>query len=164
MIFLTVGTEKYPFDRVVEEVDRLAGLGLLGGEELFVQTGSCTYEPKHGKSQERLSYGEMVETVREARLVIAHGGAGSFMLCRQFGTPLIAVPRLHRLQENLDDHQVLFCQRLAEQGLLTAVEDMKDMEGAVAAALAGDGQSSNDRERTRLIEALRETTSQWGLV
>lgn len=163
MIFLTVGTEKYPFDRVVEEVDRLAGGGALGEEELFVQTGSCTYQPRHGRFQERLSYGEMVDTVGQARLVIAHGGAGSFMLCRQLGTPLIAVPRLHRLQENLDDHQVLFCQRLAEQGLLIAVEDMADMEAAIQQALKDGAETANDHERERLVEALRQTTSQWGL-
>lgn len=163
MIFVTVGTEKYPFERVVAEVDRLAGAGAFGDREVLIQTGSTALVPQHARHQPRLSYGEMVETVARAEVVVAHGGAGSFMLCRQQATPLIAVPRLHRLGENLDDHQVLFCRRLDQLGLLTAVEDVVGLEAAIRDALDHRPDAEATVERDRLVEALEETTSSWGL-
>lgn len=156
MIFVTVGTERHPFDRLVAEMDRIAASGVLGGEEVLIQTGASLHAPAAASSVPFLTYGETVEKVRAARLVIAHGGAGSFMVCRRHRVPLIMVPRLKRHGENVDDHQVLFCRRLAGLGLLTAVEDVAELAPAVLRALGAARAADDARAGGRLIRALRE--------
>ena len=46
MTFVTLGTQNFPFDRLLELVDRLIGDGILHGE-VFAQSGCSTYAPKH---------------------------------------------------------------------------------------------------------------------
>ena len=45
MIFVTVGSQKFPFDRLVQRVDELAGEGIIR-EEVIIQTGACRYRPQ----------------------------------------------------------------------------------------------------------------------
>ena len=46
MIFVTVGTHEQPFNRLIECVDQLKGSGKIE-EDVVIQTGFSTYEPKH---------------------------------------------------------------------------------------------------------------------
>ena len=39
MIFVTVGSQKFPFDRLVRKVDQMVREGLIH-EEVFIQTGA----------------------------------------------------------------------------------------------------------------------------
>jgi len=161
MIFVTTGTEKHPFDRMVAEVDRLAAGDGFDGAEVLVQTGSSDFQPQHCRTVKLLSYGEMVEQVRAARLVIAHGGAGSFMLCRQFHTPLIMIPRLRRMGENVDDHQVLFCRRLAGLGHMQVVEEVAELGASVRRALDTPREAAGSRAGTQLAADLAELARTW---
>ena len=45
MIFVTVGTHEQQFNRLVECVDQMKQKGLLE-DEVIIQTGFSTYEPK----------------------------------------------------------------------------------------------------------------------
>ena len=45
MIFVTLGSQKFPFDRLLQELDRLIEAGVIA-EPVFAQTGYCTYAPK----------------------------------------------------------------------------------------------------------------------
>ena len=50
MIFVTVGTHEQPFNRLVEYIDQLKENGTIS-EEVIIQTGFSTYEPKHCRWQ-----------------------------------------------------------------------------------------------------------------
>ena len=58
MIFVIHGTEAFPFDRLAKEIDALKADGTLA-DEVFMQLGSCTYEPTHCAFERYLSFGEM---------------------------------------------------------------------------------------------------------
>ena len=45
MIFVTVGSRNYPFDRLFKKIDDLYEEGILT-EPMFAQTGTSTYDPK----------------------------------------------------------------------------------------------------------------------
>jgi UDP-N-acetylglucosamine transferase subunit ALG13 len=56
MIFVTVGTDHHPFDRLIKTVDELKSQGVIS-EDVFIQTGSSVYLPDHcylGNSMARL--------------------------------------------------------------------------------------------------------------
>lgn len=92
MIFVTVGTHEQPFNRLIEYIDNLKRDGIIT-EEVIMQTGFSTYEPKYCVWSKLLPYKEMVQNVADARIVITHGGPASFVMPLQIGKTPIVVPR-----------------------------------------------------------------------
>ena len=78
MIFVTVGTHEQPFNRLIEEVDRLKGEGIIE-DEVIIQRGYSTYVPKYCKYYDLISYEEMDKYIHDANIVITHGGPASFL-------------------------------------------------------------------------------------
>ena len=53
LIFVTVGSRNYPFDRLFIKLDELFDKGILKGE-IFAQIGTSKYKPKNYKYKERI--------------------------------------------------------------------------------------------------------------
>ena len=124
MIFVTVGTHEQPFNRLVEYIDGLKKDGTIA-EEVIIQTGYSTYEPKYCKWQKLFPYQKMIKLVDEARIIITHGGPSSFIMPLQMGKTPIVVPRKHEFNEHVNDHQVSFSKAVAERlGTIIVVEDI----------------------------------------
>ena len=116
MIFVTLGTQAYPFDRLLR--------GLEGvGEELVVQGGPSTFRLPGATWHDYLEYEPLLDLIRRARVVVSHAGIGTVMTVVAEGKRPVVVPRLYRYGEAVDDHQVPIARRLAEVGLVTLVED-----------------------------------------
>lgn len=128
MIFVTVGTHEQPFNRLIEEVDRLKGAGEIE-DEVIIQRGYSTYKPKHCLSYDMLSYEDMEKYMREARIIITHGGPASFIAPLSLGKIPIVVPRQAKYHEHVNDHQLEFCRQVAERmNNIILVEDVKILE------------------------------------
>ena len=74
MIFVTVGTHEQPFNRLIQKVDELKKDGTIQ-DDVIIQTGFSTYEPKYCQWSKLIPYQQMVKNVKDARIVITHGGA-----------------------------------------------------------------------------------------
>ena len=114
MIFVTVGTHEQQFNRLVEYVDRLKEEKIID-EEVIIQTGFSTYEPKKCNFKKLIPYNEMVENIKKARIVITHGGPASFILPLQYSKVPIVVPRKLDFEEHVNNHQVDFVQLVSER-------------------------------------------------
>lgn len=114
MIFVTVGTHEQPFNRLLEEVDRLKGNGIIT-EDVIIQSGYSTFEPKHCRWQALFSYDEMLKNVENARIVITHGGPASFIMPLQIGKIPVVVPRQYDFHEHVNNHQVEFTKAVKER-------------------------------------------------
>jgi UDP-N-acetylglucosamine transferase subunit ALG13 len=125
VIFVTLGTQAYPFDRLLRALEGV-------GEELVVQGGPATFRPTGATWFDFLEYAPLLEHVRRARVVVSHAGVGTVMTAVAEGKRPVVVPRLHRYGEAVDDHQLPIARRLAESGLVRLVED----PGQLAAVLA----------------------------
>lgn len=124
MIFVTVGTHEQPFDRLIKKIDLLVKCGEIK-EEVVIQTGYCTYEPQYCTWKKLFSYREMQQYIKEARIVITHGGPASFIAPLQIGKTPIVVPRQFKFNEHVNDHQVKFAKEVAERlGTIIVVEDI----------------------------------------
>ncbi|HBE18087.1 MAG TPA: glucosyl transferase [Cyanobacteria bacterium UBA11149] len=107
MILVTVGTEKFPFDRLMRWIDALIRQGfLLEDEEIIVQYGTCQFLPSGVKVYSLLPEIKFRQLMASARLIIAHCGEGTINLLEETNTPYILVPRSSKLQEHIDDHQI----------------------------------------------------------
>ena len=124
MLVVTVGTERFPFDRLLRAVDEAAER--FRGEEVFVQTGHSTYRPAHCRWARVLPYAELTERLRAARIIISHAGVGSFVSCARAGKIPILVPRRRQFGEHVDDHQVAWAARMATLGHAVLADHPED--------------------------------------
>lgn len=105
MIFVTVGSRKYPFDRLFKKLDELYEDGVFH-EELFAQIGTSTYIPKHYQYERFLSPDEFIKYIEAANIVVTHGASGSIMKALNAKKKVIVVTRLEKYGEHINDHQI----------------------------------------------------------
>lgn len=149
MIFVTVGGQPAPFDRLL-----LALNGLPAEEELVVQCGTSSVRPPGARCFAFVPTAEFVAYVAAARVVVTHGGVGSIMTVLASGKRPIVVPRLMSRGETPDDHQHDFVRRLEAEGLVRLVENVDDLDVAVA-SLAPDLGAFRPGASSRLVADLR---------
>lgn len=124
MIFVTVGTHEQPFNRLIKAVDELKRDGVIT-EDVVMQTGFSTYEPKYCKWSKLISYRDMLKNVENAHIVITHGGPASFIMPLQIGKTPIVVPRQQQFNEHVNNHQVEFARNIVERmGIIISVENI----------------------------------------
>ena len=151
MIFVTVGTHEQPFNRLIKKVDELKRDGVIQ-EDVIMQTGFSTYEPKYCEWSKLIPYQQMIKNVEDARIVITHGGPASFIMPLQIGKTPIVVPRQHRFDEHVNDHQVEFARNVAQRkGIIIPVEDISKLGEVIKnydeiVAKMGHGMSSNNEK------------------
>lgn len=102
---MTVGSRKYPFDRLFRKLDELYEDGTLT-EPMFAQIGTSTYRPKLYIYKNFISPEEFDEKINEADIVVSHGASGSIMKALNAGKKVIAVTRLEKYGEHINDHQI----------------------------------------------------------
>lgn len=127
MIFVTLGSQKFQFNRLLKELDRLVGTKKIE-KEIFAQTGYSDYKPKNFKYKNFLEREEFVKYMEESDIVITHGGTGAIITAVKQGKKVIAIPRLAKYGEHVDDHQMQLIQEFEEAGLIKAVYDEKKLD------------------------------------
>lgn len=65
MIFVTVGTHEQPFNRLIQKVDELKRDGIIK-DDVTIQTGFSTYEPKYCQWSKLIPYQQMVKNVADS--------------------------------------------------------------------------------------------------
>ncbi len=131
MIFVTVGTHEQPFNRLIRYIDKMKEKGLIR-EEVVIQTGYSTYEPKFCSWSSLYSYADMCRYVEEARIVITHGGPSSFIMPLQVGKIPIVVPRQRQFGEHVNNHQLEFCRAISQRsGNIIVIEDIRDLKQVI---------------------------------
>lgn len=150
MIFVTVGTHEQPFNRLIEKMDELVASGEIK-EKVVVQYGFSTYEAKHCEMHKMMSFDEMQQTFKDARIVITHGGPSSFVEALQYGKVPIVVPRQLEFNEHVNNHQVDFTKLIAERmNNIIPVYDIDDLAATIAnydniVKTKNSGESSNNK-------------------
>lgn len=131
MIFVTVGTHEQQFNRLIKEIDRLKESGIIQ-EDVLMQTGFSTYEPKYCEWKKMLSYNEMNEMYDKADIIITHGGPASFMKALEMKKVPIVVPRQAQFDEHVNDHQVEFVKLVEDRfNNIISVYDIADLENVI---------------------------------
>lgn len=130
MIFVCVGSRNYPFNRLFEKLDELCEDGTIE-EEIFAQIGTSTYKPKHFKYKDFLSQEEFIKKVEDADIVISHGASGSIMKALNAGKKVIAVTRLEKYGEHINDHQIQNNEAFASNHYVLAVYEMEELKDAL---------------------------------
>jgi UDP-N-acetylglucosamine transferase subunit ALG13 len=141
MIFVTVGTNGAPFDRLLRALDDIGA-----SEELIVQHGPSQVRPRGAKCIPFLPFSSLSDLIASASTVITHAGAGSILIALAHGKRPIVVPRLPEFSEVVDNHQLVLARHLARSELVILAEDPSRLSQVLAAGprtdLQRNGQSS----------------------
>jgi UDP-N-acetylglucosamine transferase subunit ALG13 len=116
MILVTVGTEKFQFDRLMVWISILVKQNWLT-KKIVVQYGNCMYFPDGIEAHKLLPAAEFQELARSADLVIGHCGEGTLLLAEKIEAPYILVPRMADLNEHVDNHQLELANQLVDLGV-----------------------------------------------
>ncbi len=156
VVFVTVGTDHHPFDRLLEWVDRWLASGRKSGSvSCLVQTGTSA-PSRLGTSVEYLTYHEMERAVRAATAVVSHAGPGNIMLCARFGKKPVVVPRRRELGEHVDNHQVLFATRLSAEHAIHLADAEHELHALLDRTVAEDASENFHRRGADVRLAVEE--------
>ncbi|MGM0877128.1 MAG: PssE/Cps14G family polysaccharide biosynthesis glycosyltransferase [Bacillota bacterium] len=127
---MTVGTQRFQFDRLFQELDNLVEQKIIT-EPVIAQAGYSNYKPKHFSSSILVSAEEMDQHIEDSELIITHSGTSSIIKCLKMDKKVIVVPRQKKYGEHVDDHQLEIAQLFAQKGLIEPVYDIKDLKIAI---------------------------------
>ena len=134
LVVVTVGSDHHRFDRLVRWVDEWL-VGRNGDVDCVVQHGPAD-PPRLALGVDYLDHAELQRLIAAATVVVAQGGPMSVVEARRLGRLPVVVPRTARFGEVVDDHQHVFSQRMARQGLAILATDSASLSDTLDAALA----------------------------
>ncbi len=132
LIFVTVGSRKYPFDRLFVKLDELVEQGIIN-DEIFAQIGTSSYKPRYFEYKDFISSDEFEEKILTADIVISHGASGSIMKALNAGKNVVAVTRLAKYGEHINDHQIQNNEAFSENGYVLSVYEMDELGNKIEA-------------------------------
>ena len=134
MIFVTLGTQNNSFHRLLEEVQKLIDNKKIK-EEVIVQKGYTKFESKDMKLFSEVSQDEFNKLIDQASIVITHGGVGSIITAITKGKMVIAVPRLRKYNEHVNDHQIEIIDSFNEKGYIIGIHGVEELGKALEEAV-----------------------------
>ena len=130
MILVMLGTQNNSFHRLLEEVEKNIKNKTIQ-EEVIVQAGYTKFESKNMKIIDLMSKEELAEYQDKASLIITHGGVGSIISSIEKGKKVIAIPRLKKYGEHVNDHQLDIVESFDKLGYIIGITDVSQLEGAL---------------------------------
>jgi UDP-N-acetylglucosamine transferase subunit ALG13 len=128
MIFVVTGSQKFAFDRLIQATD---GIAEKGRDAFFAQIGTANYLPRYMEYQRFMDKIAFQRAIVSCDVLITHAAAGTMMPALHMGKKIIAVPRLSKYGEHIDDHQVELAEELAKENYLFYLSDLEQLEEAI---------------------------------
>lgn len=126
MIFITLGSQKFQFNRLLKAIDDQIRDGKIV-DEIFAQIGASDYKPRNYQFKDFLDRDEFAEIQGKAEIEITHGGTGAIIGAIKKGKKVIAVPRLSKYGEHVDDHQLQLVEQFKELDLICVCHNCDDI-------------------------------------
>lgn len=130
MILITVGSQKFQFNRLLKEIDKLIEKKVIK-DEVFAQIGVSDYKPLNYKYVDFMSQDEFNSKMDECNMVITHAGTGVIVNAVKKEKKVIALPRLARYNEHVDDHQIQLINEFKELNFIEPVYEIDELENAL---------------------------------
>ena len=127
MILVTLGTQDKPFSRLLKVIEKAIKKGVIQ-EKVIVQAGYTPYKSDVMEVFDLIPVDEFEKLMKDADLVISHGGVGSILSALKKGKKVIAAPRLSKYNEHTNDHQLELVTAFAKEGYLLPLKDFSKFE------------------------------------
>lgn len=126
MILVLLGTQNNSFVRLLNEIEKCIDSGTIK-EEVIAQIGNTSYSTEKMLIKKFCPQEEIEELIDKANLIITHGGVGSIITCLKKEKKVIAVPRLKKYKEHVNNHQVQIVDIMDEKGYIIGVKNLNDL-------------------------------------
>ena len=129
MILVLLGTQNNQFTRLLKEVEKC--IEKVIKEKVIVQKGYTKFESKDMELFSQLSPEEIDKLIEEADIIITHGGVGSIITSITKGKKVIAVPRLKKYKEHVNNHQLDIIEAFNEKGYIIGIHGVEELQDAL---------------------------------
>jgi UDP-N-acetylglucosamine transferase subunit ALG13 len=130
MVFVTIGSSHFGFRRLIAEVDRLAGIGVLS--DVVAQIGETEYEPQNCQWHRFVPLTQLRKSMRDADFTICHAGCGTLEDGLRMRKKMVVMPRLIRYKEAPDDHQGEIARLLAARNRILLAQKVEALGPCIA--------------------------------
>lgn len=130
MIFVTLGSQKFQFNRLLKAIDDQVAEGKII-DTIFAQIGASDYKPQYYEYKDFLNRDDFAKIMNEADIVITHGGTGAIIGAVKQEKKVIAVPRLSKYGEHVDDHQLQLIRQFSELNIIKECDDCDKIAEAI---------------------------------
>lgn len=130
LILVTLGTNDKSFERLLIELERLIDLKVIN-EKVVVQAGYTKYQTKKMEMFDLIPMEKFDEFIQTCDLLITHGGVGSIISGLKSGKKVIAVPRLEKYGEHVNDHQLQIIENFDSAGYIIGIKEMDELQDAL---------------------------------
>ena len=133
MIFVTLGTQDKPFNRLLNEIQKqIANKNI--NDKVIVQAGCTKYTSSDMQIFDLLPMDEFSELIEKCDLLITHGGVGSIIEGLKKNKKVIAVPRKAKYGEHVNDHQQQIIENFNAEGYIIGINDVSELSDALLRA------------------------------
>ena len=155
MIFVTLGTQDKPFNRLLEAVQKQIDNKKIKGK-VIVQAGCTKFESKDMEIFDLIPMEEFEKNISECDILITHGGVGSIVDALKRNKVVIAAARLEKYGEHVNDHQLQIIKNFSEAGYIIALNDFNKLDEALKLAkkFKPNKYKSNTENMIKLVEKL----------
>ena len=133
MIFVAVGTQKFPFNRLLKGIDDLIDQGQLE-EEVFAQIGHSDYVPRNYGYRDFLTKEDFQNYISNCDVLITHSGVATIIAGMKLEKPVVVVPRFASYGEHVDDHQLQIAESFSDKNLVLMCKNMNKLAKIVQEA------------------------------
>ena len=126
MIFVAVGTQKFPFDRLLKGIDDLIEQGQLESD-VFAQIGHTDYAPRNYRYQNFLTKDDFQSYISSCDVLITHSGVATIIAGMKLEKPVVVVPRFASYGEHVDDHQLQIAESFSDKNLVLMCKEVENL-------------------------------------
>lgn len=127
MTLIILGTQDKTFPRLLKAIEREIKKGNIK-DKVIVQAGQTKYESKNMEIFDFIEMNKFNSLLKEADLVITHGGVGTILSAIRLNKKVIAVPRLKKYMEHENDHQIQIVKEFDKLGYIKACLNLKKLD------------------------------------
>ena len=155
MIFVTLGTQDKPFNRLLEAVQKQIDNKKIK-EKVIVQAGCTNFESKDMEIFDLIPMEDFSKYIAECDLLITHGGVGSIVDALKKDKKVIAAARLYKYGEHVNDHQLQIIKNFGDAGYIIPLDDFDALDEALKKAkkFKPNKYKSNTENMINLVEEL----------
>lgn len=132
-VLVSLGTQKQQFTRILRLIENSDELKCA---EILVQAGHTKYKSDRMNIIEFMNQEGFNIALNDADIVICHGGVGTIFSALKSGKKVLAVPRLAKYDEHVDDHQLEICRELQKEGYILYLNDSEIFDDKVRELLS----------------------------
>lgn len=161
MIFVSLGTQDKPFNRIIDYVISLKeNLKELQSEKIIIQLGQTKLIKSENERIEKLENiiiydmlkpEKMKDIIKDSDIIITHAGVGTIMECLEMGKEIIVVPRKVENLEHVNNHQEEIAFEMKKKGFLTKVDTYEELENKIIMLLKDKYTNEDNKNKKKYI-------------